>query len=139
VRAETDPHLAELAAARRALVAAKLEARYYWQVEYPRKRRELNAAIAFTDADVRTLKQRLREYGPFTQFSTGQPLSVTYQDLKLCILDAELRLRALRDERNNLVRFHSDELAMLELNVAEARARVIELEGGEVIEFEPAR
>jgi hypothetical protein len=138
-QAEFLPDPTELAAARRELAVAKLEARNYWQIEYPRRRRELNAAITFTDAEVRALKRRLREYWPFTQFSIGQPLFVTYQDLKLCILDAELRLRALRDERNLLVRFHSDEAQLLDMRVAEARARVIELEGGGIIEFEPAR
>ena len=134
--AQLDPLAAELACARRELVAAKIEARHYWQVEYQRERRALNSAIEFTEAEVRTLRRRLRDYGPFTLFSTGQPLLVTYQDAKLCLLDAELRLRALVDERNNLVRFHSDKLALLELRVAEARDRVIALEGGGIIELE---
>ena len=90
---ENDPNSAELAAARRELVVAKVDARHYWQVEYPRQRRELNAAITLTDAEVRAMKRLLREYGPFSRFSTGQPLFLPIQDLKLCILDAELRLR----------------------------------------------
>jgi hypothetical protein len=129
---------AELAAARRELAVAKIEARHYWQVEYPRRRRELNAEITFADAELRAMKRLMREYGPFSLFSTGEPLFLPIQDLKLCILDAELRLRALRDERINLVRFHSEEGQLLDLRVADARARVVALEGGGVIEFQAA-
>jgi hypothetical protein len=136
VWAQVDANSAEMAAARRELAVAKIEANHYWQVEYPRRRRELNAEITFVDAELRAMKELLREYGPFSRFSTGQPLFLPIQDLKLCILDAELRLRALRDERINLVRFHSEEGQLLDLRVADARARLVALEGGGVIEFE---
>jgi len=130
---EVDPF--ELAAARRELAIAKLEARHYWQVEYPRRRRELNAAIELTDLEIRAMKRTLREYDPFNRFYTGQPLFLPAQDLRICIRDAELRLDALRAERNNLVRFHSDEGRLLDLRVAEARQRVVALEGGGYIEL----
>lgn len=130
---EVDP--AELAAARRELALAKLEARHYWQVEYPRRRRELNAAIEMADAELRAMRRQLREYEPFNFYSTGSALLLPAEELRLCILDAELRLRALRDERNNLVRFHADEGRLLDLRVAEARQRVVALEGGGYIEL----
>jgi hypothetical protein len=133
---QIDPFRAELAAARSELVAAKIEARHYWQVEYPRKRRELNAAVTFADAEVRALRRQLWEYGPFSRFSSGEPFSLTIENLRLCLLDAELRLQALRDERNNLIRFHADEGRLYDLRVAAARDRVVELEGGGVIEIE---
>ncbi len=132
---QNDPHQAELAAARRALAVAKIEARYYWQVEYQRERRELNASIEFTDAEVQTLRQQLRTLAPFHPFAYGQEPWYGLRDAKLCLKDAEVRLRALIDERNNLVRFHSDHLALLELKVAEARALVVALEGGGEIEL----
>jgi hypothetical protein len=135
--AQTDTLKAEIAAARRELIAAKIEARHFWQVEYPRRRRELNAAIEFADAEIRTLRRQFRSYGPFNTFAYGQLPSIAYRDLSLCLKDAEIRHRMLIDERNNLVRFHSDELQLLELRVAEARDRVLALEGGGLIEFEP--
>ena len=59
------------------------------------------------------MRRTLREYEPFSLFYTGQPLFLPAQDLRICVREAELRLEALRDERNNLVRFHSDEGRLL--------------------------
>ena len=39
-------------AARRELALAKLDLQNYWQVEYPRQRRELNLAIELTQAEI---------------------------------------------------------------------------------------
>ncbi len=136
VSAQGDSYQAELAAARRALAVAKIEARHYWQVEYQRERRELNAAISVADAEVRTFRQQLRAYGPFHSFAYGQQPTLAYRDLKLYIANAETRRRLLIDERNNLVRTHTEHLALLELRVADARARVLDLEGGGLIELE---
>jgi hypothetical protein len=128
--AQVDPQQAELAAARRALAVAKIEARHYWQVEYQNERRELNAAIEITDAEVQSLRRQLRTLAPFRPFAYGQEPWYGLRDARLCLKDAEIRYRALIDQRNNLVRFHSDRQALLELRVAEARALVVALEGG---------
>ena len=123
-----DGPLAERAVARRELALAVLELRHYVQVEYPRQQRFLGAQIRITEAEVRSLQERLREYRAFDKFSTGGPLFVSIHDARICLLDAELRLRDLRAERNNLVRFHLDQWRMLERRAYEARARVAELE-----------
>jgi hypothetical protein len=128
-----DSPAAERAAARRDLEAARLELRHYLQVEHPRQKRHLDAAIKLTDAEVRALRDRLREYRAFDKFSTGGPLFVTIQDVRMCLLDAELRLKDLRAERNNLIRFHSDEWRLLEIRAYEARVRVAELERSEAL------
>jgi hypothetical protein len=60
-------------------------------------------------------------------------LFVTIQDVRMCLLDAELRLKDLRAERNNLIRFHSDEWRLLEIRAYEARVRVAELERSEAL------
>jgi hypothetical protein len=117
--------------ARRELELAKIDLRHYWQVEYPRQQRHLNAAIDLTRAEIRDLKARLRAYQPFTRFSTGDPFMVTIQQTEMCLREAELRLRDLWAERNALVRFHSDQWRELELRVSEARFRVAELEADE--------
>ena len=116
--------------ARQELELAKLELRLYLQVEYPRQRRHLDAQIKLTQAEVDAYNERLREYRPFDRFSTGRPLLVPIQDLRLCLLEAELRLRDLQAERNALVRFHSDEWRVLELRVEQARLRLAQIEGG---------
>jgi hypothetical protein len=124
--------------ARRDLELAKMELRHYWQVEYPRQRRHLNAAIELTETEIRDYRERLRQYRPFDRFSLGQPFLVTLQELRMCLRDAELRLEDLWAERNALVRFHADEWRLLERNVNEARLRVAELEAEAPAEDEAA-
>ncbi len=114
--------------ARRDLELAKMDLRHYWQVEYPRQQRHLNAAIELTKAEICDYQARLRAWGPFSRFSYGDPFMVTIQDTQMCLREAELRLRDLWAERNALVRFHSDQWRELELRVFEARLRVVELE-----------
>jgi hypothetical protein len=126
--AQNEPSLDARLAARRDLELAKLELRQYWQVDYPRQQRELNAAIEMTELEIRNYQERLRAYQPFTRFSTGQPFLITIQDLQMCLRAAELRLDNLREERNNLIRFHSDNWRLLEMKVFDARLRVATLE-----------
>lgn len=120
--------LATRLAARRDLEQAKTELCYYWQVEYPRKRRELDATIEMTRLEIENNTWLLREYRPFTRFSTGQPFPVTVRNLEMCRRASELRLNDLLAERNALVRFHSDQYRVLANQVYEARLRVAELE-----------
>jgi len=131
-QAQSDSFLQVRSAARRDLELAKIELRNYWQIEYPRQRRDLNAAIDLTEAEIRNYKVQLREYWPFTRFSTGQPFLLTLQNLRMCLREAEWRLRDLQAERNALVRFHSDQWRALELNVQDARFRVAEIEASNV-------
>jgi hypothetical protein len=114
--------------ARHELALAKMELRNYWQVEYPRQQRYLNAEIVLTEAEIRSYKERLLEYEPFNRFSRGQPFATTLQDVQMCLLEAELRLRDLWAERNALLRSHSDTWRALEHKVHAARLRVAEIE-----------
>jgi hypothetical protein len=126
--AQDENYAAARAAARRELMLAKLELRHYQQVEYPRLRRHLQAQIDLTEAEIRAYKRQLHEYRPFSRFSVGQPFTVTIEEIRLCLLEAELRLRDLWAERNALIRFHSDDWRVLEMKVHEARIRVAEIE-----------
>ena len=126
--AQSESYFQERAAARRELELAKIELRHYVQIEYPRSRRHLDAQIRLTEAEIRDYRQRLRAYRPFDRFSTGNPFMITLQELRMCLLGAELRLRDLWAERNALVRYHSDEWRALEMVVYEARLRVAAIE-----------
>lgn len=134
--ADVAPYRAELAAARRELAATKIEARLYRNSEYECARRELNAEVQLADAEVRTLRREFRRFGPFNSFAYGQQPAFGYRNAKLCLAEAEVRRRLLIEERNNLHRLHTDQLALLQLRVADARARVVELEGGGLIELD---
>lgn len=114
--------------ARRELQLAKIEFRDYWQVEYPRIRRDLDARIDLTEAEIRIYEQRLRQYRPFDRFSTGSAVNWSIQDLRMCLREAEWRLRDLWAERSNLMRFRTPEWRVLELRVHDARVRVAALE-----------
>jgi hypothetical protein len=127
-RAQEASDAADRMSARRELELAKMDLRHYWQVEYPRQQRHLHAAIELTQAEVCDLQARLREYEPFSQFSTGDAFWLTIQKTRWCLREAEFRLRDLWAERNALVRFHADQYRELELRVYEARLRVVQLE-----------
>jgi hypothetical protein len=134
---EVDPALrAARIEARRQLQCAIMESDLYWQVEYPRQRRAINADIEMTERVIKANKALLREYYPFNRFETGSALYLPSQDLRLCIRGDELRLEDLRQDRNNLIRYHADRLILLEQNVQAARERLVELEGGGEIELE---
>lgn len=126
--AQSSSIAAECAAARRDLQSAKLAFRDYWQIEYPRIRRQLDAQIRLAEAEIRTYKERIHLYRPFDRFSTGSAVTLPLQDLRMCLLDAELRLRDLWAERNNFIRFRTPEWRELESRVHEARLRVVDCE-----------
>lgn len=133
VRAQEASYLSDRMSARRELEIAQMELRHYWQVEYPRKQRHLNAAIELTEAEIRDYKAQLRDWEPYNRFTYGSAFLITVQNTRMCLRDAELRLRDVWAERNALVRFHSDQWRLLEMRVFDARLRVAELEA----ELEP--
>jgi hypothetical protein len=136
-QAQTDALQVEIANTRRALEMANLELRLYLQVDYPRELRHLDSAIELTQAELDAAKERLRAYGPFTHFDTGQPFLLSIQEDQHCQLDAELRLRDLKAERDALVRFHSDQARLLELKAQDIRDHLVQLEGGGEVLVEP--
>src|SRR5215203_4956055 len=118
-------------AARQELELAKLDLQNYWQIEYPRQRRELNLAIELTQAEILGYKEQQQSLRPFTRFSIGEPFPLTIANLRVCCKSAELRLNDLQAERNSLVRFHGDQFRILEWRVQAARRRVVELEAND--------
>jgi hypothetical protein len=117
-----------VAAARRELEIAKIHYRAYRLVEAPRVRRELDAAIRLTDLEVDALEERVRHYRKIDEFRNHRPLLESLQKAEIALAAAELRLKALRDERQAWRRTAADRCRLCELEVAAARARVIELE-----------
>jgi hypothetical protein len=120
---------------RRDLAVAKAEARHYWQVEYRQQLQDLNAAIDMTDAEISATRAQWRQYELSDQSTVYQPVLLPLYGMRGCLLDAELRLDRLRQQRDDLIRFHSCEGDLLQQRVADIRARLVELEGGETIEI----
>src|SRR5262249_12887079 len=115
IRAQEQPSLQARLAARRELELAKIDLRNYWQIEYPRQKRELDAAIEMTQTELEANDEAQRELRPFTRFSLGEPFPLTIRQLQICQTAAELRLKNLQAERNALIRFHSDQFRVLEM------------------------
>ena len=125
-------------AARQELRMAQLDLQNYWQIEYPRQRRELNLAIELTQAEIKSNREAQESLRPFTRFTIGEPFPLTIANLRICRESAEMRLNNLLAERNTLIRFHGDQFRTLELRVEAARRRLVELEANEEIAAAPA-
>jgi hypothetical protein len=125
-------------AARQDLELAKLDLQNYWQIEYPRQRRELDLAIDLTQAEIQGNQDAQDSLRPFTRFSIGEPFPLTIANLRICRDSAEIRLNNLRAERNNLIRFHGDQFRILQMRVQAARQRVVDLEPKEEVAVAPA-
>jgi hypothetical protein len=123
-----EPSLQDRIAVRRDLEVAKMNLRYYWQVEYPRKCRELDSAIALTRTEIENSRYMLRQFRPFPQFTIDEPYPITVRNLQMCIRVGEFRLNELLAERNALIRYHSDQFNVLAADVYAARVRVADLE-----------
>jgi hypothetical protein len=123
-----EPSLQEQIAVRRDLAEAKMNLRYYWQVEYPRRCRELDGAIELTRTEIDGSRALLRRFQPYTHFTIDEPYPITARNLQMCIRTSELRLNDLLAERNALIRYHSDQFRVLAWDVYAARARVVDLE-----------
>lgn len=117
-----------LADARRVLEIAKIELRIYQQVEFPRKRRHLDAEVTLLTAEVDALKRRVREYKGFRRSRYSHSLLISLQDAELALLDAKLSLTDAREERSAYRRFHSDRCRLYLLKAGAARARVVALD-----------
>jgi hypothetical protein len=137
-RSEDQPSLAARLAARHELELAKIDLRNYWLVEYPRQKRELDAAIEITKMEICNNDHMQEEFRPFTRFTIGEPFPITIRNLQMCRQVAEVRLKNLEDERAELIRFHGDQFRALEMKVQEARLRVAQLEGDETLTPESA-
>jgi hypothetical protein len=125
-------------AARQELELAKLDLQNYWQIEYPRQRRELNLAIEFTQAEIDGNQEQQESLRPFTRFSLGEPFPLTIANLRICRQSAEIRLNNLQAERNMLIRFHGDQFRILQMRVQAARQRVADLETYDEVAAVPA-
>jgi hypothetical protein len=126
-------------AARQELELAKLDLQNYWQVEYPRQRRELNQAIELTEAEIRSIEEQQDVLRPsYTRFTLDQPFPLSWAELRVCHKSADFRLTNLQAERNNLIRFHADQFRILEMRVQAARQRVADLEANDEVAASPA-
>lgn len=118
-----------LSTARRDLEVAQLRARIYERMEAPLLARRLDHQIELATLQVDLLKRRLKEYEPLTRFTHSSPLLITLEESRLNLLEAELRLDQLKEERLLRMRYHGDLLRLHELTAGSALQRVRQLGG----------
>jgi hypothetical protein len=112
-----------IAAARRQLELAQLKLRLYERDEYPRQLGNVERAIVMAKAEVESFRRRVREYEQFDKFTNPGPLLTSLEDARLCLVDAELKLRGLDDERFLLIRSRSDRTRIYQLEIEAAAAQ----------------
>jgi hypothetical protein len=125
-------------AARQDLEMAQLDLQNYWQIEYPRQRREINLAIELTQSEIQANQDAQDSLRPFTRFNIGEPFPLTIANLRICRQSAELRLNSLLADRNTLIRFHGDQFRILQMRVQAARQRLVDLEASDELAAAPA-
>ena len=118
-----------LQTALRELETAQLQLRLYEQQEYPQKLRRFDREIELAQAHVEFYQGRIAEYEQFERFSTGNPLSLSLEEARLGLLQAELKLDELKDDRAMLIRHHPLRCRLFQLQVEAAQDLVDEARG----------
>lgn len=103
---------------------AALQQRLYQHVEHPMRIRELRTEIDFSEARLRLLRDRAREYEPMTRWRVGNPLYITAEQTRLEILREERRLRTLRQVYAEEHRLHAVRLRLNAQAVSIAEQRL---------------
>jgi len=85
--------------------ARAANARYQHFVEYPRQLQTLDDLIRLRKAEIASLERRLKEWEPLDRFDTGRALMVTIENTRLVLLQSQIELRQLEQQRFNMARY----------------------------------
>ena len=114
----------ELVEAHQEYQLAQLRWRQYRFVDLPRQRQLLDDQLRFSEAQVRVLRRRQRDYRPFLQIGRFNAVETAAEDNRLALLAVEQDVRQLRLERINLMRFSRHHAQQYQLDVLRTAARV---------------
>ena len=117
----------ELVDAHRDYQLARMRWQQYRLVELPRQRRALADQTRLLDAEARVLRRRVRDYRPFLEVGRYSPARTAAENDRLALVSTEQRLRQLREERINAMRFSGQQAQLYELDVLRAALRLREL------------
>lgn len=117
----------ELIEAHHAYQLAQLRLQQYRFVELPRQRQLLNNQVRQSEAEIRVLRRRVRDYRPFLQVGRYSPARTAAENDRLALLAVEQQLKLLRTERINLMRYSRQNSQLYQLDVLRTAARVLEL------------
>ena len=113
----------ELVDAHIALKQAQARVRNYQHVVLPTAQRRLSEQIRLTEAEIGVLKRRSRDYRRFLRVGEYSPVRTAAESHALALLDAEQRLRRLKDDRINLMRTTRQQYDFQNLEIVRAAVR----------------
>lgn len=120
----------ELVDAHIAYKAAQARVRNYQHIVLPQARRALNEQIRLTETEINVLRGRLRDYRRFLRVGEYSPVRTAAESHLLSLVDAEQRLRKLKDDRIALMRTTRQQFDMQNLEIVRAAARLAEVKRG---------
>ena len=103
---------------------AALELRLFERLDYPLRLHKLEREIELTDARLASQRRRANEYKQFTKFKYSAPMFLTLEKTRLAVLESELTLKNLEEEKLLLIRHRPALRRLLELRVETASARI---------------
>ena len=107
----------------------RLKLMLYERISFPTRIRKLEGDIKLAEAEVASFKRRVAEYRQFTKFKYSNPLFISRENAKLQLLEAQIRLKNLKEEKVLLCRFKTTSLRLKELELDRARDRLRRLIG----------
>ena len=120
----------ELVEAHMAYKAAQARVRNYQHAVLPNARRGLDEQIRLTQTEISVLRGRLRDYRPFLRVGEYSPVRTAAESHLLALVNAEQRLRQLKDDRIALMRTTRQQYDMYNLEILRAAARLAEVKRG---------
>ncbi len=117
----------EIIEAHHAYQLALLRWQQYRFVELPRQRQMLDGQARLFDTEISVLKRRQRDYRPFLLAGRYSPVRTDAENNRLALQVTEQRLKLLKNEQINLMRYSRQNAQLYQLDVLRAAARVRQL------------
>ena len=117
----------EIIEAHHAYQLALLRWQQYRFVELPRQRQMLDGQSRLLDSEISILKRRQRDYRPSLRAGRHSPLLTDAENNRLVLQVTEQRLKLLKNEQINLMRYSRQNAQLYQLDVLRAAARVRQL------------
>jgi len=103
---------------------AALELRLFERLDYPLRLHKLEREIALTEARLASHRRRVAQYEQFTKFKYSSPMFVTLEEARLAVVELEMTLENLQEEKSLLIRHRPALRRLLELRMKTANARI---------------
>ena len=103
---------------------AALELRLFERLDYPLRLHKLEREIELAEARLASQRRRVTEYKQFTKFKHSAPLFLTLEKSRLSVVELEMTLKNLEEEKLLLIRHRPAIRRLLKLRVETVGARI---------------